>query len=138
MFEGAFDEGQAALGLFAEKFGVFAALGLESLQFVGDREGSEDGDFLGVDGARSGGYGVHFLVDKFGEFVDVGGLEIPLDGIGLAENFDFYGGGHKAVLAEHTTISGGENRVSPVELQQSGSPALTSNGTALSANGVLP
>lgn len=98
LFEGAFDESEAALGLFAKQFRIFAALGLQSLQFVGDGKSSENGDFLRVDGAGGGGDGVHFFVHELGELVDIGGLQFPLDGIGLAEDLDFDGCGHSASL----------------------------------------
>lgn len=94
LFEGAFDEGEATLGLFAEEFLVFAAEGAQTFQFIGDGEGGKDGDFLRVHDAGCGGDGVHFFIHEFGELLDIGGLEFALDGEGLAEDLDF-GGRHQ-------------------------------------------
>ena len=88
MFEGAFDEGEAAFGLFAKQLFAFPAFANAAVKFVGDGESGEDGGFLRVDGARSVGDGAHFFIHIGGKFLDVGGFEIARDGIGLAEDVD--------------------------------------------------
>lgn len=88
LFEGAFDEGEAALGLFAQKFFLFAAFAQTAVQFVGDSQRSKDRCFLRVHGGGGVGDGAHFFIHIGGKFLDVGGIEIAGDGIGLAEDLD--------------------------------------------------
>jgi hypothetical protein len=88
LFEGAFDEGEAALGLFAQEFFLFAALALAAVKLIGDGQGREDRGFLRVHGAGGVGDGAHFFIDIGGKFLHVGGVEIARDRIGLAEDLD--------------------------------------------------
>jgi hypothetical protein len=93
LLESVLDEGEAALGLFAQKLFVFAAIAKSGVKFIGDGQGGEDGRFLGVHGAGGVGDGAHFFIDIGSEFLHVGGCEFACDGISLAEDLDF-GRGH--------------------------------------------
>jgi len=88
LFEGAFDEGEAALGLFAQEFFLFAAFAKAAVKLVGDGESGEYGGFLRVHCAGGVRDGAHFFIHIGGKFLHVSGIEIARDGIGLAVNLD--------------------------------------------------
>ena len=88
MFEGAFDEGEAAFGLFAQEFCLFAAFAKAAVKFVGDGEGGEYGGFLRVHCAGGVRDGAHFFIHIGGKFLHVSGIEIARDRIALAVNLD--------------------------------------------------
>ena len=123
LFEGAFDKGEAALGLFAEEFFLFGAFAQAAVQLVGDGQGGEDRGFLGVHGPGGVGDGAHFFIDIGGEFLDVGGIEIASDGIGLAEDLD--SGGHLvlALRPEGKIAQNGEAGVGEAQ-EPGGGPAI--------------
>lgn len=88
LFEGAFDESEAALGLFAQKVLPFAAFAQAGVQFVGDGQSGEHRGFLRVHGGSGVGDGAHFFIHVGGKFLDVGGIEIARNRIGLAEDLN--------------------------------------------------
>jgi hypothetical protein len=94
VFQGALDQREAALGLLAQEFFLFGAIFADGVEFVGNSESGEDGDFLRVDGGGDVGDGAHFFVDVGGEFLDVALVELAANGVDLAEDLDFYGIAH--------------------------------------------
>ena len=52
MFQGALDERQATLGLFAHQLFAIAAIPLDVVKFVGNRQSRQHRDFLRVHGLR--------------------------------------------------------------------------------------
>lgn len=94
LLEGALDEGQAALGLFAEKFFAVAAIFLDTVEFIGNRQRGQDGYFLRVNGRRGACDRVHFFVNVLREFVDIGFVKFAANGVGLPEYLNFYGTAH--------------------------------------------
>jgi hypothetical protein len=88
LLEGAFDQSQATLGLFAQKLLLFAAFAESGVQLVGNGESGEDRSFLGVHGRSCIGDGAHFFINVSSKFLDVSGIEIARDGVSLAEDLD--------------------------------------------------
>jgi hypothetical protein len=95
LFEGAFDEGEAALGLFAQQFFLFAAFAQAGVELVSDGESGEDRGFLRVHSGSGTGDGVHLFIHVRGKFLHVGRSEIARDGVGLAEDLDSGGCWHR-------------------------------------------
>ena len=98
LFQGAFDEGETAFGLFAEKFFAVAAVFLGAVKFIGNRKRGEDGNFLRVDRGCGRRDGVHFFVDVLSKLVDIRFVQLAADRVRLAEYFDFYGTAHVSGL----------------------------------------
>ena len=98
LFQRALDEGEAAFGLFAEEFFAVAAVFLGAVEFVGDGEGGEDGNFLRVDRGCGRRDGVHFFVDVLSKLVDIRFVQLAANRVRLAEYFDFYGTAHVSGL----------------------------------------
>ena len=94
LFESAFDECEAALGLFAQEFFLFAACVEAAMQFISNGQSGEDGGFLRVHGGSGVGDGAHFFIHIGGKFLHVGGIEVASDGIGLTEDLDSGGRWH--------------------------------------------
>ena len=88
MFESAFDEGEAAFGLFAQEFFLFSTFAKAAVEFVGNGESGEDGGFLGVHSAGGVRDRAHLFIHIGGKFLDVSGIEIARDGISLAVDLD--------------------------------------------------
>jgi hypothetical protein len=88
LFEGAFDQSEAALGLFSQKVLPFAAFAQAGVQFVGDGQSGQHRGFLRVHGGSGVGDGAHFFIHVSGKFLDVGGIEIARNRIGLAEDLN--------------------------------------------------
>ena len=91
LFECAFDEYQAALGLFPQNVLAVAQVALRAVQFIGDGQGREHRDFLRVYRRSSIRYGAHFLVHEARQFQDVVLVQLSADRICLAKNLCFYG-----------------------------------------------
>ena len=98
LFQGAFDERQAALGLFAHQVFAVAAVFLCAVQFIGNRQRHQHGNFLRIHRRRSSGNRVHFFVDVLREFVNVRFVQIAANRVRLPENLDFYWCAHDSLL----------------------------------------
>jgi len=90
LLEGAFDEGEAALGLLAEHLFFVGEFRLEAVKLVGDGQGRENGELLRVYDSGSFGDGMHFFVHVFGQLLDVLLFQLSADGVDLAEDLDFH------------------------------------------------
>ena len=98
LFEGAFNEGEAALGLLAEHLFFVGEFRLEAVKLVRNGQGCENGKFLRVHDSGGFSNGVHFFVHIFGKLLDVLFFQFPTDGVDLAEDLDFYRRAHEAEL----------------------------------------
>jgi hypothetical protein len=98
LLQGAFDEGETALGLFSEKLFAIATIFLRAVEFVGNRQRSQNGYFLRVNRCRGACDRVHFLVDVLCEALYIRLLQFPANRIHLTEDFDFYRTAHVSGL----------------------------------------
>lgn len=89
LFEGSFNERQAALGLFAEQFFLIAAFALHVVQFIGDGQSGQNRNLLRVH--RRGGVGdrLHLFIHVFRELLNVARVEVTLYRVGLSEDLHF-------------------------------------------------
>ena len=98
LFQGALDEGQAALGLFAKEFFAVAAIFLRAVEFVGNRQRREHRNFLRVDRRSARRNRVHFFVDVLRQVVDVCFVQFTANRVRLPEYLDFHGTAHVSGL----------------------------------------
>ena len=98
LLQGAFDKGQTALGLFAEKLFAIAAIFLRAVELVGNRQRRQNGYFLRVNSRRGACDRVHFFVDVLSESLYIRFLQFPANRVHLAEYFDFYRTAHVSGL----------------------------------------
>jgi hypothetical protein len=98
LFQCSLDEGQAALGLFAQQFFAIAAVFLRAVEFIGNRQRREDGNFLRVYRRSACRNRVHFFIDVLGQFLDVCFVQFAANRVRLPEYFDFYGTAHVSGL----------------------------------------
>ncbi len=98
LLQSALDEGQAALGLFAQQFFAVAAVFLRAVEFIGDRQRREDGNFLRVHRRSARGNRMHFFVDVLRQVVDVRFVQFAANRVRLPEYLDFHGTAHVSGL----------------------------------------
>src|SRR5215471_11636267 len=61
------------------------------MEFVGDVEGGENGDFARIDGQSAGRDFAHTLIDVFGELLEIFRVAVRAHGVSLIVDFDFDG-----------------------------------------------
>ena len=94
LLQGALDERQATLGLFAHQFFAVAAISLNAMKLIGNRQRRQHGDLLRVHGGSARGNGVHFFVNERRQLVDVRFVQFAANRVRLSENLNFYGTAH--------------------------------------------
>src|SRR5712691_681092 len=97
LLQGAFDEGQAALGLFAQQFFMLAAIPLNAPEFIRDRQSREHRNFLCVHGLRHIRNCLHLFIDVPGKLLHVRFIQLAANRVRLPEDLYFH---------RHTHVSG--------------------------------
>jgi len=98
LFQGAFDQRQATLGLLAQQFVTIAAIPLHAVEFIRNRQRRQHRDFLRVHRLGNIGDLMHLIVHVLRELLHVLPLQFSLDGVRLPENLHFHGGAHDSGL----------------------------------------
>jgi hypothetical protein len=88
------NERQAALGLFAHQFFAVAAIFLNAMKLIGNRQRRKNGDFLRVHGGSARSNGVHFFINERRQLMDVRFVQLAANRVRLSEYLDFYGTAH--------------------------------------------
>src|ERR1700674_5438828 len=107
LFQRAFNERQATLGLLAQQLIVIAEVPLHAMEFVRNRQRRQHRDFLRVHRLRHIGNLVHLFVHVLRELLHVLPIQFPLDGVRLPENLHFHRPAHgvSAHPYRHNTTS---------------------------------
>src|SRR5712692_5306742 len=83
LLQGALDQSQAALGLFAQRPVESFALVSQGMQLIGNRQRRKNGHLQRIHCVRGFGDVAHLVVHKAGEFLHVGFFEIAADEVAL-------------------------------------------------------
>src|SRR5712692_9638229 len=107
LLQGALDQSQAALGLFAQRPVESFALVSQGMQLIGNGERRKNGHLQRIHGVRGFGDVAHLVVHVAGEFLHVGFFEIAADEVALVVDLHSDGLAHGSLRRldslEHNT-----------------------------------
>src|SRR5712692_1211487 len=107
LLQGALDQSQAALGLFAQRPVEGFALVSQGMQLIGNGERRKNGHLQRIHGVRGFGDVAHLVVHVAGEFLHVGFFEIAADEVALVVDLHSDGLAHGSLRRldslEHNT-----------------------------------